>query len=519
MLRIKNMKPLPLYLKISLIASIISFVVLVVGYIIICANIAGKIQEEEKELAKLQAKNLAEQLSISQEIIDSDELQRLTNTVSGSRPNLVTVRIWKLENDNFVEVIGSEDSLPVEEINTETKNALINKNASEVVNQQSREVSSSLYRVFSPIVINNTVTGAVETTEKLDTISTIAFSYLANLSWITLITFLLMTTALYLVLQRLVYQPLENLLAAIETAKKGDLKIGVAVKENPDEFGKLSGNFNQMMSQIRQMTNEREQQNEILREKVKEATAELLDKNEQLETANLELFHSSSKMSQMERLVAVGQNAAQFAHEVGTPLNLISGHVQLLQSSLPENSPESKRLQTITTQIERIEKIVRQMLDRTRFGKTEHTILNLNQVLKKTLEAVEPILAELKVKLITDFEQDLPDILGSSERLQQVFLNLIKNSMDALPKGGIITISTHSENEKLIVDFSDNGIGMSQETVSKIFQPLFTTKERGQGTGLGLVIVKQILDEHNAQISVESQSGAGAKFSLVFLRN
>ncbi|MBX7169365.1 MAG: ATP-binding protein [Pyrinomonadaceae bacterium] len=511
------MKPLPLHLKISLIASIISFVVLVVGYIIICANIAGKIQEKEKELAKLQAKNLAEQLSISQEIIDSEELQRLTNTISGSRPNLVTVRIWKLENDNFVEVIGSEDSLPVEEINAETKNALINKNASEVINQQSREVTSSLYRVFSPIVINNTVTGAVETTEKLDTISTIAISFLANLSWITLITFLLMTTALYLVLQRLVYHPLENLLAAIETAKKGDLKIGVAVRENPDEFGKLSGNFNQMMSQIRQMTNEREQQNEILREKVKEATAELVDKNEQLETANLELFHSSSKMSEMERLVAVGQTAAQFAHEVGTPLNLISGHVQLLQSSLPENSPESKRLQTITTQIERIEKIVREMLDRTRFGKTEHTILNLNQVLKKTLEAVEPILAESKVKLITEFEQDLPGISGNSERLQQVFLNLIKNSMDAMPNGGAITISTFSTQDQIKVEFTDNGIGMSQETVSKIFQPLFTTKERGHGTGLGLVIVKQILDEHNAQIKVESQSGAGAKFSLIFL--
>lgn len=510
------MKPLSLHLKISVIASLISFVVLIVGFIIICASIAGRIQEEEKVLARLQSQNLAEQLSISDAQIDEDELQRLTNTISGSRPNLVTVRIWKFDGNKFVDFVDSDDSLPAEEINPEIQNALLNRNASEIFSPQPATEIGSLYRVFSPIISNNKVTGAAETIEKLDTISSIAISYLTSLSWIALVTILLMTTALYLVLQKLVYQPLENLLAAMEIAKKGNLQIEVTENEKPDEFGALSNNFNEMMSQIRQMTGEREHQNEILREKVKEATSELLDKNEQLETANLELFNSSRKMSEMERLVAVGQNAAQFAHEVGTPLNLISGHVQLLQSNFAENSPEAKRLQTITTQIERIEKIVREMLDRTRFDKTEHKPLNLNQVLKKTLEAVEPILAESKVELLTKFENNLPNIQGSSERLQQVFLNLIKNSLDAMPKGGILSISTFSGNKKIIVEFSDNGIGMSSETAAKIFQPLFTTKERGQGTGLGLVIVKQILDEHNAEISVESILGESTKFTLIF---
>lgn len=510
------MKPLPLHLKISVIASIISFIVLIVGFIIICASVAGRIQEEEKALAKLQSQNLAEQLSRSNDQIDEDELQRLTNTISGSHPNLITVRIWKLENNKFVEVIDSEDSLPAGEFDSEIQIALINKNASEIISPQNSGEVGSLYRVFSPIISNNKVSGAVETIEKLETISSIAISYLANLSWIALVTILLMTTALYLVLQRLVYHPLENLLVAMEMAKKGNLEIEIAEKLNSDEFGKLSNNFNEMIWQIRQMTDEREHQNEILREKVKEATTKLLDKNEQLEQANLELFNSSRKMSEMERLVAVGQNAAQFAHEVGTPLNLISGHVQLLQSSLPENSPENKRLQTITTQIERIEKIVREMLDRTRFGKTEHKTLNLNQVLKKTLEAVEPILTESRVNLTTKFEKDLPNILGNSERLQQVFLNLIKNSLDAMPTGGTLSISTFSDEKMVKVEFFDNGIGMNEDISSKIFQPLFTTKERGQGTGLGLVIVKQILDEHNAEISVESTIGNGAKFSLIF---
>ncbi len=513
------MKPFPLHLKISIIASLISCAVLVVGFIIICASIAGRIQEEEKALARLQSQNLAEQISLSENQVDEDELRRLTNTISGSRPNLITVRIWKLDDKKFVEFVGSDDSLPTGEIDADLQNALINKNESETVGAQSPTESSPLYRVFSPIISNNRSIGAVETIEKLDTISSIAISYLANLSWIALVTILLMTTALYLVLQKLVYRPLESLLAAMETAKKGNLEIEVADKTKSDEFGKLSNNFNEMMSQIRQMTNERERQNEILRQKVREATTELISKNEQLEAANLDLFHSSRKMSEMERLVAVGRNAAQFAHEVGTPLNLISGHVQLLEDSLPVNSKETKRLQTIAAQIERIENIVREMVDRTRFDKTEHKPLNLNEVLRKTLEAVEPILVESKVELVTGFETGLPEISGDFERLQQVFLNLFKNSLDAMPAGGTLTIKTFSRGENVIVEFADDGIGMAQETTAKIFQPLFTTKERGRGTGLGLVIVKQILDEHQAAISVDSRLGESTSFTLTFPKN
>ena len=510
------MKSLPLHLKVSIIASAISFIILLSGFIIICANIADRIQEEEKILAKYQTSNLAEQLSIQNSQIDEDELQRLTTTISTSHPNLVTVRIWKFESEKFVQFISSNDNLSADEISDEIRVALLNKVVYERFDLQKGGKINSLLRVFSPVVSNGNVTGAVETVTKLETIWSISVSYLASLSWIALATLFLMTIAFYLVLKKLVYVPLEHLLAAMEKAEKGNLRIEIEETENPDEFGKLSNNFNKMMLQIRQMTDERTQQNDILQERVKEATQELTNKNEQIEQAHLELFHSSSKMLEMERLVAVGQNAAQFAHEVGTPLNLISGHVQLLQNKFPEDSPESKRLQIITTQIERIEKIVREMLDRARHDKTTHQKINLNQILRKTLEAIEPILAELKVEAITDFAEELPSISGNSERLQQVFLNLFKNALDALPEGGTISLSTRSEGQKVLVDFTDDGIGMSEEIAAKIFQPLFTTKKRGQGTGLGLVIVKQILEEHNAEISVKSKQDTFTTFTIIF---
>lgn len=512
------MKPLGLHLKTALLASAVALAVLFVALFLISARVARQVRDEQKQLAQLEADNLAEHLSLFPEQLDADDLQRLTNLVSGSRPNLQTVRVWKFDGAKFVEEATSAESLPFEEIPAATNDALQKGLASQIVNPQQTQTDDSLFRVFAPIVVKNRVDGAVEVVEKLDTISTIAFQYLLNLSWIALATVVLMTVAFYLLFQKLVYVPLEKLLAAMDAAKTGNLSIEVVENEKVDEFGRLANNFNLMIGQIREMTSERERQTEILQEKVREATSALQHKNEQLEIANLELFRAARQMSGMERLAATGQTAAQFAHEVGTPLNLISGHAQLLRASLPENSREANRLQTITAQIERIENIVREMLDRARFGATEHRKINLNEVLSKIFDAVEPTLQESSVALKTNLDENLPDISGDAERLQQVFLNLIKNSLDAMPDGGKLEVSSRFAPDKVFVEFADSGAGMSETICLQMFQPLFTTKERGRGTGLGLVVVKQIMQSHQAEIEVESAPGKGTKFRLIFSR-
>lgn len=510
------MKPFKLHLKTVLLASAVALVALTVALLLISARVANQFRNEQKQLAQLQAENLAEHLSLFPTQIDAGDVQQLTNLVNGSRPNLVTVRVWRLDGANFVEQTAADNSLAAEEIPSETQNALRNGLDSQIINRLESAESDPSFRVFAPVLIKNRVDGAVEIVERLDTISSIALGYLLSLSWIALATVLLMTVAFYLLFQSLVYRPLDKLLSAMDRAKAGDLSVEVAGKEKIDEFGLLSNNFNEMLRQIREMTGEREKQNEILHEKVQEATAELQRKNVQLEVANLELFRTTRKMSEMERLAATIQTAAQFAHEVGTPLNLISGHAQLLQASLPENSKEANRLKTITAQIERIETIVREMLDRTRFGATELAPLNLNEVLGKIFDAVEPTLQESHVELTTDLDANLPEISGDAGRLQQVFFNLVKNALDAMPDGGKLEVSTRSEGEKVIAEFTDNGVGMNKEVSEQIFQPLFTTKERGRGTGLGLVVVKQIMQNHEAEIEVESAPGKGTTIKLLF---
>ncbi|MCY7345513.1 MAG: HAMP domain-containing histidine kinase [Pyrinomonadaceae bacterium] len=512
------MKPFKLHLKTALLASAVALAALMVALLLISARVANQFQTEQKQLAQLQAENLAEHLSLFPAQTGAGDLKQLTNLVSGSRPNLVAVRVWQFDGANFTEQTAADDSLPAELIPPETQNALRSGSASQIVNRLDIAANDQSFRVFAPIIVENKVDGAVEIVERLDTILSIALGYVLNLSWIALATVLLMTVAFYLLFQSLVYRPLEKLLSAMERAKAGDLSVAVGGKEKIDEFGTLSNNFNQMIGQIREMTGEREKQNEILHEKVQAATAELQRKNEQLEIANLELFRTTRKMSEMERLAATIQTAAQFAHEVGTPLNLISGHAQLLQASLPENSKEASRLQTITAQIERIENIVREMLDRTRFDGGELVPLNLNEVLGKIFDAVEPTLQESRVELVTDLEENPLEISGDAGRLQQVFFNLVKNALDAMPDGGKLEVSTVSTGEKVIVEFADSGVGMSREVAAQIFQPLFTTKERGRGTGLGLVVVKQIMKNHDAEITVESVLGKGTKIKLIFLK-
>jgi len=304
-------------------------------------------------------------------------------------------------------------------------------------------------------------------------------------------------------------------------AKAGDLEARVPVHSN-DELGLLSQEFNSMLGQVRDMTKEREAQRDLLRERVQEATCELEFRNQQLQETNLELWRTNRRMNELGRLAAAGQTAAHFAHEVGTPLNLISGHVQLLKSDLERDPHDAEaRIRTISAQIERIERIVRRMLDKTRF-ETELSPLDLNGLLRKLCDAMSPALDKRGIKMVFDLEEKVPLIAGSADRLQQLFLNLINNSLDAMPEGGELTVRTgtagskNGKSNQVVVDFADTGLGMTPEIMSRIFDPLYTTKARGHGTGLGLVIVNQVVVEHGGTVEVESEPGRGTRFRLVF---
>lgn len=519
MIEMSAMRPLKLHIKTSLLASLITVLMFVVALAFVSVRIASLIQEKEKDLARLQASQFAQNIDDLQDPQDTAVLKHSADLVDSTQPNLTAVRVWRLEpTGEFSELTASDDSSEAQGIPTENEIILLQKQKTEGFLDDSLKSRKTIFRAFAPLIDKKErVFGAVEIAQALDSPWTIAAGYAQSEAGVAFVTVGLIMLATYLLFRYLVYRPLKLLLAAMAQAETGNLDVQAQVFVE-DELGQVATKFNRMVSSLNEMTKEREKYQEILQTKVVEATEELQHKNEQLSDANRELWQMSRKLTETERLAAAGQTAAQFAHEVGTPLNLISGHVQLLR--LKTKNDNSSRLKIISDQIERIERIVRSMLDRTRIAQGTQTSININDVLRRTFDATAPMFDEKKVKLDAELNTDLPNISGDADHLQQVFINLINNALDAMPEGGELRIKTKPEIKEdnqnyVVIEFADSGTGMTEDIRQKIFDVLYTTKGK-HGTGLGLVVVKQIMQEHGGEIAVESESGKGTTFSLRF---
>jgi signal transduction histidine kinase len=326
-----------------------------------------------------------------------------------------------------------------------------------------------------------------------------------------LLAIIAITLMTYFLFRHLVYKPIDSLLLAMSKAEEGDL-AAEAPATVADEIGLLTSRFNRMLGRIRQMTEQLNLEQRQLEDRVHEATGEIADRKAQLEEANLRLFEMQRQLTQLERLAAAGQLAAQFAHEVGTPLNLISGHVQLLRARLRDERVIT-RLDIIAGQIERITNIVRSMLDSTRRPVPQFEPVDVNALLAQILDASQPTLMARNVELHTQINEELPPINADSDQLQQVFINLINNSLDAMPLGGRLEVSTGLDRNGVVIEVSDNGEGIAEDQIDLIFEPMFSTK-RGRGTGLGLTIVRQIVSEHYGEIEVRSRPGQRTTFRI-----
>jgi PAS domain S-box-containing protein len=222
------------------------------------------------------------------------------------------------------------------------------------------------------------------------------------------------------------------------------------------------------------------------------------------------------QLQQREKLSSIGLLAAGVAHEVNTPLTGVSSYTQMLLGMMPETDPKHALLQKVRRQADRASDIVNNLLNFSRTGgATEFTELSINQVLDDTLQLLEPQLRRNLIEIVRHYDPDIPKAYGNAVKLQQIFTNLILNARDAIPEGGRIMLSTSSNDEDtLTVEVSDTGIGIAPENVAKIYDPFYTTKGVGRGTGLGLAVSYGIVQEHSGHISVESTPGKGTTFRI-----
>jgi len=222
------------------------------------------------------------------------------------------------------------------------------------------------------------------------------------------------------------------------------------------------------------------------------------------------------QLQQREKLASIGLLAAGVAHEVNTPLTGVSSYTQMLLSMLSETDPKHALLLKVRRQAERATNIVNNLLNFSRTGDaTEFTELNISRVLDDTLQLLEPQLRGNQIEIVRGYDHDSPQVFGNSGKLQQVFTNLLLNARDAIPAGGSIKISTlPADDHSLTIEVSDSGIGIAPENVAKIYDPFYTTKGVGRGTGLGLAVSYGIVQEHSGHISVESTPGHGTIFRI-----
>ncbi|MFC2123545.1 two-component regulator propeller domain-containing protein [Bacteroidota bacterium] len=303
-----------------------------------------------------------------------------------------------------------------------------------------------------------------------------------------------------------------------------------------------------IMGYVNIRTRKLEQNRRILENKVRERTEEVMKQKDELEKALENLKSTQSQLIQAEKMASLGQLTAGVAHEINNPINFVSGNISPLQRDVEdllevirtyENIVEEGGLkdkflnvdklkeeldyQFLVTEIKnlisgiqeganRTTEIVKGLRNFSRVDEEELKYANLNQGLDSTLLILRNEIRH-RVEVVKEFGE-IPDILCYPGKLNQVFMNIVTNAIQAISENGIITIRTYKKTSDVYIEIEDNGIGISKENVSKIFEPFYTTKTVGEGTGLGLSISYGIVKDHNGSIRVKSELGKGTTFII-----
>jgi signal transduction histidine kinase len=334
----------------------------------------------------------------------------------------------------------------------------------------------------------------------------------------------LLVLLLSLLFRGVVQGPMQSLRRAMMRAETGDLTAEAPVARS-DEIGFIASQYNQMLAHIRRNQEEREELfqkvqgfNEDLARSVEEATSELKSRNQELSRLNEELYRLQNRVLSIERRSVAQQMTARLAHKIGTPLNLISGHVQILKRSRADDPELLEKLGLIQSQIEKLTDTVQDILDESR-ASLRREPLDLDRILESIGALLRPALAARGVQLSLHLGTQHARVEGVEDQIEQVFLTLMNNSLDAMPKGGRLTVTTQKVGECIRIRIEDDGEGIPESVLPHIFRPFFTTKTEGRGTGLGLSIVQEILASHRASIRVTSTVGQGTAFTIDFPAN
>jgi two-component system, NtrC family, sensor kinase len=323
--------------------------------------------------------------------------------------------------------------------------------------------------------------------------------------WFTPAAILVLTLLVDWLGRRLIHQPIGHIRETMTRAGVGDFTARALLVRN-DEIGTVAVGLNDMLQRLQDL-------NDALQDRVAEATAELRVRNDELVESYQRLFGLREALARAEQMAAVGQMAASVAHQVGTPLNLISGYVQMLQAEAAADPQTARRLEIVQEQIAKVASVVRTLLDQSRRpGERQST--ELGALLSRVAEVAGPKLDASGISLTLDVAAGLPSIWADPQELELAILNLVTNSLDAMPGGGALTIRATPHSDHVQIEIIDTGNGIPRDLLPRIFQPWVTTKPAGRGTGLGLSITHDVIARHGGTISAVSDPGRRTSFTI-----
>jgi signal transduction histidine kinase len=321
------------------------------------------------------------------------------------------------------------------------------------------------------------------------------------LSGIVLVTLLVDQTA-----RRLVFRRLAGMRETMQRAATGHLSARVPV-DGLDEIGVIARGLNDILQGLERLK-------ESFDVRVEAATEVFRQKNVEIADSHREMALLSEELARAGRLAALGQAAANMAHQIGTPLNLISTHVQLLIQSTPPEADSLDRLKVIQDQIGKVTAVVRAALDSSRPLAVPHERADLVTLVKRVCQMARPMLDEAGVQIDVVTPNQSAELLTDPVQLELALLNLITNSVDAMAPGGKLTVRLDRVDERLHLEIEDTGSGIPPELLAHIFDPWVTTKAPGKGSGLGLSIARQVVTSHGGTIRAENRPGKGALFTV-----
>jgi signal transduction histidine kinase len=365
------------------------------------------------------------------------------------------------------------------------------------------------WEVMAPITLDGTVVAGIGAKFALNRFDAREQRARTLVLLLTAASVVVMGTLMGLAVHWIVKRPIGRFMRAIDAfERKAPAAVGL---DTADEFGTLARHFDAMIHRTQAF-------NEELSSRITTATEELERRYREVERLHELLFATQRNLSHAERLALSGRIMAEVAHEVGTPLHSVMGHLELLREDLARDGLTDaieRRLTIIGSQLRRVTEIISQLLDLTRRAPAEPEAVDLDRLVRETAELVRPVATAAGLTLHVASDAALPRVVGHGHQLQQVVLNLLTNAMDATPARGRIDVATRARDGAVELEVRDTGCGIGEAERKRIFDPFFSTKEPGRGTGLGLFISAEIVRDHHGRIELDTLEGQGSTFRVV----